>query len=343
LLKWKKIGTNIFAIYVDWQSNRLPTGREFNLSDVAVIKDQIPEITHLSPVNQTMSDARGPKDKKSARIQGVSADFAYIGKLTIKKGRFITVEDDAGRRRTAVLDEDLAKSLFGRVEPLGNIVTIGTTPFQVVGILAKSESMLGFNESPRIYIPIQTWQVIYGKSLQMLQSSTASREKVERAMRQAVKILEVRHRGSAYGSQSMEQQMQAANQITGVLTLIIGDIAGISLFVGGIGVMNIMLVSVTERTREIGIRMALGARRRDILIQFLIEAMVLCILGGLIGMALGAGGAFLIARLAKWPPLISIWTGLLAFLFSVAIGMVFGILPANKASRLNPIEALRRE
>jgi putative ABC transport system permease protein len=125
--------------------------------------------------------------------------------------------------------------------------------------------------------------------------------------------------------------------------MVIGAIAGISLFVGGIGVMNIMLVSVTERTREIGIRMALGTRRKDILVQFLIEAVVLCLLGGVIGMALGTGGAYLIAKLAKWPPLVSWWTALLAFAFSAAIGVVFGILPANKAAKLNPIEALRRE
>jgi putative ABC transport system permease protein len=128
-----------------------------------------------------------------------------------------------------------------------------------------------------------------------------------------------------------------------IQTLIIGCIAGISLLVGGIGVMNIMLVSVTERTREIGIRMALGARRRDILVQFIIESIVLCLLGGLIGIILGYGGAMLIARLAKWPPLVSWWTIVVAFIFSMAVGLFFGIYPANQASKLDPIEALRRD
>lgn len=342
----EKIGTNIFAIYVDWRSNKQVTGREFNLSDVAVIKDKVPDVTHLSPVNNSLCDIRGPKDQKSARVIGVSSDYSYIRKFNMKEGHFFTDEDDAGKRRVAVLDEDLAGQVFGRAEALGNKITLNSTPYLVVGVVAKNESALGgFGENPSVYIPIQAWQVMFNtQAVQELEGSTASKENVDEAMGQAVKVLERRHQTPGkYASQSMEQQMQAANKITGIMTLIIGAIAGISLFVGGIGVMNIMLVSVTERTREIGIRMALGARRRDILIQFLIEAIMLCLLGGIIGMALGTGGAYLIAKLAKWPPLVSWWTALLAFAFSAAIGVVFGLLPANKAARLNPIEALRRE
>lgn len=340
----EKIGTNIFAIYVDWRSNKQVTGREFDLSDVAVIKDKVPDVTHLSPINQTMGDARGPKDIKYARITGVSSDYPYIRKLTMKEGHFFTEEDDTGKRRVAVIDEELAGQVFGRVQPLGNKVTLGNTPFLVVGVVAKGESALGFSENPSVYIPIRVWQGMFNTQIQMLEGSAVSKEKVDGAMGQAVQVLERQHRmPGKYASESMEQQMQTANKVTGILTLIIGAIAGISLFVGGIGVMNIMLVSVTERTREIGIRMALGARRKDILVQFLIEAVVLCLLGGVTGMALGTGGAYLIARLAKWPPLVSWGTALLAFAFSAAIGVVFGILPASKASRLNPIEALRRE
>jgi putative ABC transport system permease protein len=340
----EKIGTNIFAIYVDWRSSKQVTGREFDLSDVTVIKDKVPDVTHLSPVSQTMSDVRGPKEKIYAQITGVSSDYSYIRKLNLKGGRFFAEEDDTGKRRVAVLDEELAGQVFGRSQALGNKITIGDTPFLVVGIIAKGESALGFSDNPRVYIPIQVWQVMFNDQVQELEGSVTSKEKVEEAMGQAVKLLERRHHDPGkYASQSMEQEMQTANKITGIMTLVIGAIAGISLFVGGIGVMNIMLVSVTERTREIGIRMALGARRRDILVQFLIEAVVLCLLGGVIGMALGTGGAYLIAKLAKWPPLVSWWTALLAFAFSAAIGVVFGILPANKAARLNPIEALRRE
>lgn len=340
----EKIGTNIFAIYVDWRSNKQITGREFDLSDVAMIKDKVPGVTRLSPHSQIMGDIRGPKDKKYARITGVTSDYPYIRNFNMKKGRFFTEEDNAGKRRVAVIDEDLAGQVFGRAEALGSKINLGNTPFLVVGVVAKEESALGFNENPSVYIPIQVWRVMFNDQVQTLEGSAVSKEKVEETMNQAVKLLERRHREPGkYASFSMEQEMQTANKITGIMTLIIGAIAGISLFVGGIGVMNIMLVSVTERTREIGIRMALGARRRDILVQFLIEAVMLCLLGGVIGMALGIGGAYLIAKIAKWPPLVSWWTALLAFAFSAAIGVVFGILPANKAARLNPIEALRRD
>lgn len=340
----EKIGTNIFAIYVDWRTDKQITGKEFDLSDVAVIKDKIPDITHLSPHNDAMGDVRGPKDTKYARITGVSSDFSYIRKLNMKEGRFFAEEDDAGKRRVAVLDEELALQVFGRAEALGNKINIESTPFLVVGVIAKTESALGFGGNPSVYIPFQVWQVIFDDRIVTLEGSASSKEKVNEAMGQAVKLLERRHHDPGkYASESMEQEMQTANKITGIMTLVIGAIAGISLLVGGIGVMNIMLVSVTERTREIGIRMALGARRRDILVQFLIEAVVLCLIGGLIGMALGTGGAYLIAKIAKWPPLVSWWTALLAFAFSAAVGVVFGIMPANKAARLNPIEALRRE
>jgi putative ABC transport system permease protein len=163
-------------------------------------------------------------------------------------------------------------------------------------------------------------------------------------MERSKSILERRHNAPGhYEARSMEQEMQSANKILGIVGLVIGLIAGISLLVGGIGVMNIMLVSVTERTREIGIRMALGARRQDILVQFLFESIVLCLMGGIIGTVLGYGGAYVVAKIAHWPPLVSWWTILIAFLFSAGVGLFFGLYPANQAARLKPIEALRRE
>ncbi len=338
----EKVGTNTFSIYVDWRSDEKPNGREFSASDVQVLKEKVPGIAHLSANSGYMDDVRGPKDKKNCQVQGVSSDYAFISNITMKEGRFFSNEDDSLGRRVVVLDESLADEIFGRTEPVGNMVSIGDTPFQVIGV-AKSVTIFGFSDGVIAYIPGTAWRNMNGTYISALQGSAVSKEKVQEAMEQAVKVLERRHRGAKYASQSMEQMMQSASKVTGIMTLIIGAIAGISLFVGGIGVMNIMLVSVTERTREIGIRMALGARRKDILWQFLIESVVLCLLGGIIGMALGIGGAFLIAKFAKWPPLVSWWTALLAFAFSAAIGIIFGILPANKAAKMNPIEALRRD
>ena len=343
MAEMEKVGTNIFAIYPDWRSEEQSTGNKFELSDVQVLKDKVPGITHLSANSSNMDDVRGPKDKKYCQVRGVSSDYALTSKLTMKKGRFFSSEDDSLGQRVTVLDEALADEIFGRTEPLGNMVRIGNTPFLVIGLVAKGESIFGFSGNVNAYIPGRAWRNMYGNYINELEGSAVSKEKVQETMEQSVKVLERRHRGAKYASQSMEQVMQSANKITGIMTLIIGAIAGISLFVGGIGVMNIMLVSVTERTREIGIRKALGARRKDILIQFLIESVVLCVLGGIIGMALGIGGAFLIAKVAKWPPLVSWWTALLAFTFSAAIGIIFGMLPANKAAKMDPIEALRRD
>ncbi|MCL6611255.1 MAG: ABC transporter permease [Peptococcaceae bacterium] len=340
----EKVGTNIFAVMADWRKGDSVTGREFSLEDASIIKIRVPEVSHLSPVSSTMENVRGTGKNRSAQVYGTSSDFAHIRKLDMKRGRYFSPEDELGRRRVAVVDQELAEDLFGRADPLGQSVVVKNTPFVVVGIVAKGDSIFGIGENPRIFIPIQAWQYLFSPYISYIEGSAAGKDQVEAALSQTIKVLERRHQAPGrYQGVSMEQQMQAANRITGIMTLIISAIAGISLLVGGIGVMNIMLVSVTERTREIGIRMALGARRRDILVQFLIEAVVLCLLGGVIGMSLGIGGAFLIAWLAKWPPLVSWWTVLVAFAFSAAIGVIFGILPANKAARLDPIEALRRE
>jgi putative ABC transport system permease protein len=340
----EKVGTNIFAVMADWREGEYITGREFALQDAGIIKSRVPEVSYLSPVSSTMDDVRGTRKNRSAQVYGTNADFVHIRKLDMKSGHFFSPEDDQGRRRVAVMDQELAEDLFGRADPMGQKVVIKNTPFVVVGVIARGDSIFGFGENPIIYIPVQVWQYLFNSNVSYLEGSAASKEQVETALGQTIKVLERRHQAyGRYQGFSMEQQMQTANKVTGIMTLIIGAIAGISLLVGGIGVMNIMLVSVTERTREIGIRMALGARRRDILVQFLIEAVVLCLLGGIIGMSLGIGGSLLIAKLAKWPPLVSWWTVLVAFSFSAAVGLVFGILPANKAARLDPIEALRRE
>jgi len=244
-----------------------------------------------------------------------------------------------------VLDETLAQEIFGNVDPLGKRVVINDRPALVIGLTREESGFLGLQTVKNVYVPLGFWQEIFAeRTITQLEGCTVKREDVPRAMERAVKILERRHQAKdRYKAVSLEQQMQIAGKITGIITLIIGAVAGISLLVRGIGVMNIMLVSVTERTREIGIRMALGARRRDILSQFLIEAVVLCLTGGLIGVLLGAGGSFLVARLAKWPPLISFGTVLIAFAFSAAVGIFFGLYPANRAARMNPVEALRQE
>ncbi|MBO8129769.1 MAG: ABC transporter permease [Peptococcaceae bacterium] len=343
--EFEKIGTNIYMVWVDWRADDPPTGREIQKEDAAIIKRLSPAVSYLAPVNTAIRPVKGSEDQKSARLIGTTADYIHIRNLEIIRGRFLTAQDDNGCRRVAVVDEELARELYGKTDPIGQKLMIRNTPLVVVGLLKSEKSMFSFGTSKPVYIPISTWQyVFHNYYISQLEGKAVSREEVPLAVEQTLKILERRHNTEGrYQSVTLEDEMESANKVTGILTLIISAVAGISLLVGGIGVMNIMLVSVTERVREIGIRMALGARRRDILMQFLVEAVMLCLLGGLVGIVLGVGGAYLVAKLAHWPPLVSWGTVAIAVLFSAVIGIFFGIYPANKAARMNPIEALRRE
>jgi len=338
----EKIGSNLFYIGLDWRLEDPPTGQEFALTDIQAIKDQVPEIKYLCAEAYGYEQVRGGRTTKIAQILGTTADYGPMYNFVMEEGRFFSQSDEQGRRRIAALDEAIADELFPK-GAVGEQIVIGGTSFTIAGVVKHQASLLNPEGPKIIYLPISTWLDISPYAyINYIEGSTYELKDVKKAADQAVKILERRHRTEGiYINETLEQEMEMVSEITGVLTLIIGAIAAISLLVGGIGVMNIMLVSVTERTREIGIRMALGARRRDILLQFLIEAIVLCLIGGIIGTALGVGGALLVAKLAQWPPLISGSTILLAFIFSAGIGVVFGILPANKASRLDPIEALR--
>lgn len=341
----EKFGTNLFGIWVNYRDGESFRIDDLTINDINVIKENVPQVKYLAPTTYSQMQLRGSKGKKSVQVIGTSAEYAQIRNLEMAWGRFIRDDDAAVGRRIIVLDEKTAAKLFGPGNPVGKRVMINSNSAIVVGVIKSDSSLLGFNSQQIAYMPwafltrLTGWKVIHE-----LQGSATSKEEVETAMNMSKKILERRHNApNHYYAYSMEQEMQSANKVTGIMTLVIGCIAGISLLVGGIGVMNIMLVSVTERTREIGIRMALGARRKDILVQFIIESIVLCLLGGFIGIIIGYGGALAVARIAKWPPLVSAWTVVLAVGFSVAVGLFFGIYPANKASKMDPIEALRRD
>lgn len=338
----EKIGSNLFYVGLDWRLEDPPTGQEFTLTDIQAIKEQVPEIKYLCAEAYGYEQVRRGRTIKTTQIVATNGDYGPMYNFVMKEGRFFSNSDEQGRRRIAVLDEGIADELSPQ-GAVGEQIVIGGTSFTVAGVVKNQASMFGMGQAQMIYVPISTWLDISPYAyIAYIEGSTYEAKDVQKATEQVVKILERRHRTEGkYMSDTLEQQMNMVSEVTGVLTMIIGAIAAISLLVGGIGVMNIMLVSVTERTREIGIRMALGARRRDVLLQFLIEAIMLCIIGGIVGTLLGVGGAFLVAQLAQWPPLISWTTILLAFFFSAGIGVIFGLLPANKASRLDPIEALR--
>ncbi|MGI5921087.1 MAG: ABC transporter permease [Syntrophomonadaceae bacterium] len=342
----EKFGTNLFVVYVNYREDSTAELPDLQVDDVTVIKKMVPEVKYMAPVSYSQLRLRGTVGVKTLQVLGTNADYEQVRKLNMVQGRFITPEDEAVSRAVIVIQEDTAKELFGNENPLGQRVVVNNNTALVIGLVKTDTSALGFDSQQIAYLPLSFLRTVTGwNQIHQIYGSAGSKEEVALAMERSKSILERRHNApdGHYVCSSMEEEMQAANKITGIISLVISFIAGISLLVGGIGVMNIMLVSVTERTREIGIRMALGAQRRDIMVQFLFESIVLCLMGGLIGTILGYGGAFLVAKIANWPPLVSWWTILIAFLFSTTVGLFFGLYPANQAARLNPIEALRRE
>jgi len=341
----EKFGTNIFVISADYSEDEAYNPTDLLVSDINVIKNVVPEVRYLAPVSSTQMKLRGPQAQKTAEVIGTNADYAEIKNMELSQGRFINSEDEIGGRPVVVLDDDLAQELFGSDDPLGQRLVIGSTSSMVVGVVKTGRTMISMDMRKTAYITMTFMRNMTGSTqIQEIDGSAATKDTVDTAMECSKSILERRHNNPGhYQANSMEQEMQSVTRMTGIVALVISLIAGISLLVGGIGVMNIMLVSVTERTREIGIRMALGAGRQEIVIQFLFESIVLCLLGGIIGTILGFSGAYGVAVFANWPPLVSWRTVVVAFLFSTGIGLFFGLYPAKQAARLNPIEALRRE
>ena len=291
-------------------------------------------------------------------IQGVTSDFSTVRNRTVTEGEYIDEGHILGRASVALLGIDTADKLFGRTSGLtGETIRIEGQPFRVIGILEERGGSSFNNEDDLVLVPISTAQTRLlrrsrSDSVDVLMVQAASAEAVPNASQEIAQILRTRHRteigADDFTILTQQDFLSTAETITGVLTIFLGGIAAISLLVGGIGIMNIMLVSVTERTREIGLRKALGARKTDILIQFLTESSVLSLFGGLIGIALGWAISLVVGQIAAASdtpivPAIGIDVILLATIFSTAVGLFFGIYPANRAANLEPVEALRYE
>jgi putative ABC transport system permease protein len=315
----------------------------FTQEDIRAL-EQIPEIKQVVASSSAFSSTRFQEKSVDSSIIGINAAYQQLNELNIQKGQGFSTSDYISGRRVAIVSASLQEEIFADKSPIGEIIRVGNQPIEIIGVLEKPTGLFSFG-SMEVYLPFQTWKTVFGKSditQVTLQASTA--DDLQAAGKKASqKLNDLHNTEDSYQVINMEEMAQGISQITRVMTLIIGSIAGISLFVGGIGVMNIMLVSVTERTREIGIRMALGATRKQILTQFLIESIILTLIGGMIGILLGWGGSAIVAGFAGWPPLISWQVVAGGVLFSMVIGVVFGLLPANKASKLDPIESLRYE
>lgn len=353
------IGTNlVFVFRGGTQDVRNP--KPITLADAEAIADpfQAPSVVAVAPVIQDNGKVTFGRESTSTSITGVTPDYAQVRKYSLTEGDFITEEEMLGQASVAVLGSDVADKLFGRQDGLvGETIRIENQPFRVIGVLQPKGGSSFSNADNLVMVPLATAQarLIHHSTadqVDLLLVEAINARAVPSASDEVAQILRTRHR-TAIGADDftiLTQQdfLSTASTITNVLTYFLGGIAAISLLVGGIGIMNIMLVSVTERTREIGLRKAVGAHKMDIMIQFLAESAVLSLIGGVIGIILGYTIAFAVGQIARAnnaeiTPTIGIDIILIATLFSTAVGLFFGIYPANRAANLEPVEALRYE
>ena len=319
--------------------------------DAEAIKNKIKNIDYVSPsVSSSYQIVYGNNNWKTT-VQGVTPEFMSIRSLSVSNGSFVSVNDMNKRSRVAVIGTTVAANLFAKENPVGKNIRINNQPYKVIGLLtSKGQSSMGQDQDDMVYVPITTAQerMLGITYIQSINIQVSDQNYMDQVQSEVETLLRTRHhlvgnKENDFNVRNLTSLMETVNQSTAMLTMLLGAIAGISLIVGGIGIMNIMMVSVTERTREIGIRKALGATFMNIMTQFLIESMVIGIIGGLIGIVIGCGVSQLIAKVGNFTTVITLTPILISFLFSVGIGLFFGIYPARKAAKLDPIEALRYE
>ncbi|MBF0606759.1 MAG: ABC transporter permease [Candidatus Magnetobacterium sp. LHC-1] len=323
-------------------------------SDADAILRECPAVDNVAPRLNGVAQVVYGNQNWSTTVEGTTPSILEVRDWPLVAGRSFTVDDVRGAAKVCLLGQTVTENLFGSINPVGQIVRIKNIPFTVVGLLdMKGQSPNGQDQDDVIYIPVTTAQKkVFGTSfpgmVRTIMVKAKGAEELHQAEQQITELLRQRHRigqmrDNDFTVRNLTQLMQTAQESTDVMTLLLGAIASVSLLVGGIGIMNIMLVSVTERTREIGIRMAIGANTWDIRMQFLIEALTLSLIGGILGIAVGLTAAEAISMIAGWPTIVSAVSIVLSFCFSGVIGIFFGFYPAYKASLLDPIEALRFE
>jgi putative ABC transport system permease protein len=353
------LGSNMAIIFPQPDSDGAPRrtvdrGR-LTERDARAIQKLVPGVTGIAPQLRTsVQMVAGGRNATTSAI-GVTPDFGSVSNLNAEAGRFITQADVRSASRSVVLGPSVATKLFGSFDPIGETVRISRVPFTVVGVLETKGSGFGQDNDDLVLVPLTTARqrlatgTLQGPDdLHVLYVGFEDADTLTEGKRQIIRVLKDRYRidkgmVTPFTVRTTAEFSEASGEITGIFQLVLVAIASISLLVGGIGIMNIMLVSVTERTREIGLRMALGAKRRDIRNQFLVEAAVLCVIGGSIGLILAMAAAAAFQKYADFPAPVSVGVAIMAIVFSAVIGLAFGGYPAIRASRLSPIEALRSE
>ena len=357
----QSLGSNLIIVLPGSRNTaglRLGQGSQVTITedDALAIAREIPIVQAVAPALRGNAQVVYGNLNWWTTITGVTADFFEARDWPLEGGRPIVREDVDGAAKVALVGQTAALNLFGESDPLGEIIRIKKVPFTVVGVLSrKGQTTWGQDQDDVIVIPLSTAKKkVLGasqansRSVHAISIKVHTDEDMSEAEAQVRTLLRDRHRLQPYQEddfwiRNLSEVLQTQEEASAVLTYLLAAIASVSLLVGGIGIMNIMLVSVTERTREIGLRMAVGARARDILTQFLVEAVTLSLIGGVIGIILGIGGSNAISALAEWRTVLAPSAIVVAFGFAAAIGIFFGFYPARKASRLDPIEALRYE
>jgi len=332
-------------------SGSVPT---LTVEDAKAIASELSAVKYAAPVHPGIAQVVFGNQNWSTVTYGSTPEALLIRDWPVVSGRSLIQADVDSAAKVCLLGQTVVDNLFGEMDPVGQVVRIKQFPFTVVGVLrGKGQTTWGQDQDDVVYVPLTTGQrLLFGQQFpgmvrSIIVQATGS-DTMKQAEEQIIQLLRQRHRLRAnqdndFFVRNLTEAFSTAEESAKVMSILLGAIASISLLVGGIGIMNIMLVSVTERTREIGIRMAVGARGRDILYQFLIEALVLSLTGGIIGLLLGVGASQLISYSFKWPTLISPQSLILSFSFAGGVGIFFGFYPARKAARLDPIEALRYE
>jgi len=350
------MGTNVLTISSNFASNRSSvrseagTGTLLKIDDVTAIREQVRGVRYASPIVRTWGQVKYGSKNWRPQIIGADVDFFYIRDMQIEQGAFFNSNEVKSGAKICVIGQTVVSNLFGDEDPFDKVVRIRNVPFRVAGILKeKGQSVMGGDQDDVVIVPYTTvlTRLMGDRRPNMtIFVSAESRDMVSLVQQEIINLLQQRHRDTTaedFWVRSQTDIAQTSDEVSNTLTILLATIAGISLLVGGIGIMNIMLVSVTERIKEIGIRMAVGAKKRDVLLQFVIEAVTISIMGGILGIGVGFLATYIVGHSTQWAVSITPWSIVLSVSFSCVIGIFFGWYPAKKAANLNLIDALRYE